>query len=75
MKQIILLELVKTKPNKDQVFEAFTSVIGYEYKYSDEIEALMLKTIQEHKDEYGTDYLHKVMTDTIWKKISRLFQL
>jgi len=65
----------QAKPNKAQVFKAFADVIGYEYKYSDEIEALMLKAIQEHKDEYGTDYLHKVMTDTIWKKIGRLFQL
>lgn len=35
----------------------------------------MFKTIQDYKDEHGTDYLHKVMTDTIWKKIGRLLQL
>ncbi len=65
------------KPTKEQVFKAFTEVFmyGYEHKYSDELEALMLKTIQAHKVKHGTDYLHKVMTDTIWKKIGRLLQL
>ena len=63
------------KPSKKQVFEAFTDVVGYKYKYSDEIEVLMLKTIEDHKNERGTDYLHKVMTDTIWKKIGRTLRL
>ena len=68
-------EMKQTKPSKEQVFEAFTNVIGFERKYSDEIELLMLKAIQDYKGEHGTDYLHKVMTDTVWKKIGRLLQL
>ena len=65
----------QSSPSKEQVFEAFTDVVRCEYKYSDEIEVLMLKAIEDHKNERGTDYLHKVMTDTIWKKIGRTLQL
>lgn len=63
------------KPSKEQVFEAFTNVVGYEYKYSDELEKLMLDAIQHSKEEEGTDHLKEIMNDTIWKKIGRMLQL
>jgi hypothetical protein len=62
-------------PTKQQVFEAFTNIIEFEYNISDEIEVLMLDAIQTYKKENEIDYLHKMMTDTTWKKIGRLLQL
>ena len=36
-------------PTKQQVFEAFTNTIEFEYNISDEIEVLMLDAIQTYK--------------------------
>ncbi len=63
------------KPNKEQVFRAFTNALDFEYEYSDEIETLMLEAIEDYKNECEVDHLHEIMTDSIWKKIGRLFQL
>jgi len=65
----------KIKPSGNQIFEAFTKMVEFQDFDHPEVGKTMLSALNKDKKEGGVDYLDRVMNDTIWKRIKRLFLL
>jgi len=61
------------KPSEEEVFEAYTNMVKNTGLKHPEIRKMMLIALNNLKKEHGMDYLEKVTSDNIWKKIGRFF--